>query len=585
MKKNIFNILMWTMTFAAFFGLSACSDDDTIDRNYGVDNDEVYFPASLPKTIELAIDANSFDVELRRVRTADAITVPIQVTDESGLFSIPSSVSFAAGADKATITVGYSIDDINFGDFKTVVLKIADENFTSPYGTSSYTFSAGMSEPWTSLGTGQYSDAFLFDGFYPAVIQQSDLDPTVFRVMNPYAKALVDYGYTQNAGPSEYVQFRILQPGEKVYDTTVTMENLVIFDTFRTGYYREDYGGEIECFWPGRFTSYAAEDTWTHNYVKSYQDNGKPAVVQLAPYYYMNGIGGWNQTQNDGLITIVLPGVVLKDGSVTVTHTGFFHDTKDNVSVVADLELGADVEEAKVAIVQGTDGDAGANDVIGGIVESISVTASGEVKLPMPEDAEDGKYTIVAVTYFDGEAQEYDYATLTYTSGAKESWTQIATGTYTYVQFFEGDDEGLALYRSNDDPTRYKIADWGYGVDFIFTMTDDGSVMVADQEIGYVHPSYGDVYVDDVVDFSGSTEYGVSSYADGVFTFNVVYYCGAGTFGNGPETFTITSGAQAPAKRAQAAANKAGKLASRVEGITSQQLMHNSFPLKAAIRQ
>lgn len=576
---------MWTMTLALMAGFSACSDDDTIDRNYGVDNDEVYFPNTLPQTIELAMDANSFEVELRRVRTADAITVPIQVTDESGLFTIPTSVSFAAGADKASLTVGYSIDDINFGDFKTVVLKIADENFTSPYGASSYTFSAGLSEPWTSLGKGQYSDAFLFDGFYSAEIQQSDMDPTVFRVANPYAKALADYGYTQNAGPSEFVQFRILQPGETVYGTTVTMENLVIFDTFRTGYYREDYEAEVQCYWPGIFTKYPDEENWKYNYVKSYQDNGKPAVVQLAPMYYMDGVGGWDKTQGDGMITIVFPGVVLKDGSVSVTHTGFFHDTKDNVSVVADIELGEDVEEAKVALVQGNDGEAGANDIIGGIVESISITASGEVKIPMPEDAEDGKYSVVAVTYYDGEAQEYDYATFTYTSGAKETWTQIGVGTYTYSIFWEGDDEGLGLFQSQNDPTRFKITDWGYGVDFIFTMSDDGSVMVADQETGYVHSSYGDVYVDDVVDYSGSTEYGVSSYADGVFTFNVVYYCGAGMFGNGPETFTITSTAQAPAKRAQAAATSTNKLAPWVSEVTKQQLMHNSIPTKAAIRQ
>ncbi|MDE6654893.1 MAG: hypothetical protein K2K37_10970 [Muribaculaceae bacterium] len=585
MKKNILKIMMWTMALAVFAGFTSCSDDDTIDRNYGVNNDEVYFPNSLPKTIELAIDANSFDVELRRVRTADAITVPIQVTDESGLFSVPASVAFAEGADKAVLTIGYSLDDINYGDFKTVVLKIADESLISPYGASSYTFSAGLNEPWTSLGNCQYSDAFMFTNTYQAEIQQSDVDPTVFRVVNPYAQGLAAEGYPQNAGPSEFVQFRVLQPGEKVYDTTVTMENLVYFDTFRTGWFHDNYGAEVQCYWPGKFVSLSAEDNWTYNCVKSYQDNGVPAVVQLAPYYYMDGVGGWNYTQRDGMITIVFPGVQILDSSIEVAHTGFFHDAKDNVSVVADITLGDDVEEAKVALVQGSDGLAGANDIIGGIVESISVTSSGEVKLPIPEYALDGKYSVVAVSYIDGEPKEYDYATFTYTSGAKEQWTQIATGDYTYVNFFEGVDEGLPLYRSDSDPTRYKIGDWGFGVDFVFTMSGDGKIMVADQETGYVHSSYGMVYVNDIVASTGSTEYGDSFYDFNAekFIFSVIYYVGAGKFEYiGPESFVITSEAQESARKAAARHN--GKSLSSAVNITKQQLRQNAFPTKA-IRQ
>ncbi|MDE6692850.1 MAG: hypothetical protein K2K05_05635, partial [Muribaculaceae bacterium] len=402
---------------------------------------------------------------------------------------------------------------------------------------------------------------------------------------NPYAQGLVAGGYPQAAGPSEFVQFRGLQPGEKVYDTTVTMENLVIFDTFRTGWFNDNYGAEVQCYWPGRFTKYAGEENWTHNCVLSYQDDGKPAVVQLAPFYYMDGVGGWDKTQLDGIITIVFPGVTVLDSSVEVTHTGFFHDTDDNVSVVADISLGDDVEEAKVALVQGSDGLAGANDIIGGIVESVKIKASGEVKIPMPEDAMDGKYSVVAVTFIDGKPQDYDYATFTYTAGAKEQWTQIATGDYTYVNFFDGVDEGLPLYRSDSDPTRYKIGDWGFGVPFVFTMSGDGKIMVADQETGYVHSDYGMVYVNDIVAFTESTENGESFYDFNAekFIFSVIYYVGAGDFKyNGPETFVITSTAQESARKA--AARHKGKSLSSAVNITKQQLRQNAIPTKA-IRQ
>lgn len=576
---------MWTMVMAVFAGFTSCSDDDTIDRNYGVNNDEVYFPNTLPKTLELSLNASTFEVELRRVRTADVITVPIQATDESGLFSIPASVSFAEGADKAVLSIGYNADEINFDDFKTIELKINDESLTSPYGATVYSFKAGIPAPWTSLGNCSSLDAFLFDSAYGADIQQNDIDPTVFRIKSPYPQGLKEYGYTTTSDPSEYIQFRILQPGQTVFGQTITMENLVLFDTFRTGWYNDQYSQVVDCYFPAYFTSSSTEDKWAHNCVKSYQENGLPAIVQLAPMYYMDGVGGYNQTQNDGVVTIVFPGVTVYDSSVEVTHTGFFHDTDDNVSVVADIKLGTDVEEALVAVVQGNDGYAGANDIIGGLVESVKIKASGEVKIPMPEDAMDGKYSVVAVTFIDGEAQDYDYATFTYTAGAKEQWTQIATGTYTYVNFFEGDDEGLPLYRSDSDPTRYKIENWGFGVPFVFTMSGDGKIMVADQETGYVHSSYGMVYVDDIVDYTGSTQYGDSFYdfEGEKFIFSVIYYVGAGNFEYiAPETFVITSEAQESAHKAPARHN--GKSFTSAVNVTKQQLRQNAIPTKA-IRQ
>jgi hypothetical protein len=30
-------------------------------------------------------------------------------------------------------------------------------------------------------------------------------------------------------------------------------------------------------------------------------------TLQLAPYYYINGVGGWNYTEYDGVIVITLP--------------------------------------------------------------------------------------------------------------------------------------------------------------------------------------------------------------------------------------------------------------------------------------
>lgn len=117
----------------------------------------------------------------------------------------------------------------------------------------------------------------------------------------------------------------------------------------------------------------------------------------------------------------------------------------------------------------------------------------------------------------------------------------MTTGDYLYAQFWTGTDAGLTLSVDPNYENTYVISNWGYGVDFRFTWDGGENVCVADQFTGYTHPSYGEVWVDELADYTGNTNLGVSTYADGVFTFNVIYYVSAGYFGYGEETFTLAA--------------------------------------------
>ena len=122
------------------------------------------------------------------------------------------------------------------------------------------------------------------------------------------------------------------------------------------------------------------------------------------------------------------------------------------------------------------------------------------------------------------------------------NWTEYGTGDYTYSLFWSGVDEGLTLYSCDEDETSYKITNWGGGTALTFSWdTSTNEVVVDDQLIGYTHSTYGDVYIDDLTDYVGSEDYGVSYYEDGVFYFAVIYYVSAGYFGYGYETFELTS--------------------------------------------
>ena len=114
----------------------------------------------------------------------------------------------------------------------------------------------------------------------------------------------------------------------------------------------------------------------------------------------------------------------------------------------------------------------------------------------------------------------------------------FAIGDYEYVQFFTGTDPGLTMFRDPNVEGLYVIPNWGYGVDFKFYWDGAEEVLVEDQWVGYNHSSYGPVWIDEFADYAGEGD--LSTFADDVFSFNVIYYVSAGYFGYGLETFTIT---------------------------------------------
>lgn len=146
------------------------------------------------------------------------------------------------------------------------------------------------------------------------------------------------------------------------------------------------------------------------------------------------------------------------------------------------------------------------------------------------------------------------------------AWAAAFIGTFRYTTFFGDpddpyDDEGLVLYQSLEEEGVYKIEGVFYGVDFIFTMDDDGKITWDPQFSGYHYDSYDkDVYVIDRWWWTdGDVEQGY--YSQGVFYFPTYYYMqDLGGWYDGYETFTLTGKAGAKARKAGSQKNlKANK--------------------------
>lgn len=567
---------------AAAFSFGACaSDDDYVGAS--VPTAEVFFPKDNSQEYVLAEGQNSINVEVRRVKKAGALTVAIESSDTtaSHYFSIPESVSFADGDSVAYIPVTFTFSnltpDVSYG----IPVKIKNEGIT--YGEDEVTLVIKYS-PWTDwepLGWEYPSDDIQsfsdwetngYGAFVENYNSSGEYDYSLIAKGGESAlptykySALMNGAYTQPA----FVRSSMLNPSNKqlmLYDWFYGVNLVIDYDSIAndlsiegqyTGYTPSNYGVDVYVYDMNSFnpTRYSKED-----YPCTFDE--KTGRFTFSLIYYMDGLGGWGGDPNNEYLQ--LPGYEVVDTTLTLTDGGAYKNGT-TMGEIVNFELGTDLGSTKYAVFSGTlslEQIAEKADAIDyGEVASTTTTESGYKVITV--DAEDG-YTLVAVLYDKNGDRLSTVESLyfTYTPPvADPTYTAIYQGDYVYSLFFTNEDEspytdsGLILSQCDDDATKFKISNWGSDVDFTFTMNADGSILVDDQATGYDHPNYGMVMVDDLVDYTGNTNKGQSSYDSSTrtFSFALVYYVSEGVFNYGTETFTITGSAAAKVEKALAAA-------------------------------
>ena len=532
MKKYYYNLFIALM---AVVGLAACSSDDNDYQWATVSGNQVYFSNQLPTSYNISKSASTITVPINRVKTDEAITVNLSHTDATGFFNVPSSVSFAAGEAVANITISYDPEQVAYDENHRDTLKIASSDYTTIYGASSYSFSAMMPSPYKLLGTGTFSDGF-FGFTTPVQIYQNTEQNNVFRIFGAYDPA-------DDGNQDEYLQLTILKQGDVVAGQTIAYDNLVFWaDDFNTGYNHPTYGADILLCHPYGFNSTKDQSAWTLNRVVEYQDDGTtPGEVRLAPFYYMNGVGGWNYTTNDGIVTIIFPGFEKKDYSIELTYMGRLTDTSDTDYAQVFVNMGEDLEFVKYGVTDG-DPDALYEQLVADNDPDGWLTQPGAVNWELEET---GNYEFVAVGFADGEPVAAESLTIRFTSSHDfaPKYEPVGVGTYTYTQYWEGDDPDLTISRA--DGNLYRISHWGGDVNFDFTWDPaTNKCTVPEQFIGVQYSSYGDVFVSDLPTYdpedSTYDEYPCTYNPETkTFTFTLIYYVGAGYLALGAETFVV----------------------------------------------
>lgn len=602
---KLFNkIAMFALAGMAF---AACTDDDWTPGTFDdttVSGDSVQNVSFEQATLSLEkdpTDETTTFVRMKRSQTATTDTVPVTVLLNTDSAFVVNDLIFQAGDSLADLKIDYA--DAEVGKTYTLQLAIEDPRYVSQYSGAA-TFSMSVTRvKWNNIqGTGRIVDNWLIDANTenPEItIQVRDDDSTQFRIRHPFHGMLVKatdgnyypfemFGNFDADNASEYLTFKVLQSGDELRKQTITMEDLVYFNGCNTGYYLSNYNDNINYYHPSAFlnpddeSSVASwgETAWTKSKVLAWQEkkDGQPALpgkIQLAPYAYVpSAKGGWDQTQEDGILTIFFPGY--KDPVTAKMAEDFNYEqavftgdfTSEKLGTSKNVTLYTDTCTLKTdgadKVFEETYGTAYCMDSPYADGFDIYFAVDKDNNVQIPEDVAMQPTGLMAMgdTVFaviNGNKSSFsknlitlnvsfttrDGADLGTTNEVLSNITYTTVGTADWAYIFLGNedgspylDEGLELQQRDDKPGTYQILHALNDVTIQFTINEDNTVTFPQQAIGLDYQPGVPLYVTDI--YSLNDSYDPCVYDSETTTINaLLFYNIGGGQGFTPMTETI----------------------------------------------
>ena len=641
--KNMFKYAYSLLAGTLALTVVSCSDKyeyegrgdwDAAD-NYA----NIYFPTT-EAVVELdPVDPTIVTVTVKRRNTAGALVVPFKITKNTDDVFEVGQAAFADGAEETTLDINFPTAVV--GTPYTLQLTLDDPALVSKYSTD-ISYSLNLTRvKWNSLGTGTIAEGFYLGYSAEVEIQQRDDKPAVFRILKPLddilAQDLEDYPEDApclNSLQPDKIVFTVLKPGdvvsEDVYNGPVTVKgnDLVDYNTYHLGFTNSNYGEPVKCYHPKSMKSTADEGSWSFNRVLSYQADGKtPGQVQFAPYYYMDGVGGWNNTQKNGIVVITFPGytplytasVENDDFAWEKVFTGAFISEKlgtttDGIALYKGVGK-EDIEAANPGCYERFEELYGtpylieapyaeSSNIIFGVKDGAVKVIEGYESQPLGFQAvgEDvygaigaggSEFTDAIISLkitFQNKRGDIEYGTAVETL-ANLTWKELGAGVYTYgvealsegaESYYEGTQDAT-LYQCNELPEQYILKPWAESEDGLnFTLSEKDGKIRFYQYTGEAFQNYGDVYFIDIETYNPNyTQYlGEYDAETKTYTFTGIYYIpGAGGFGLLSETFVLSGDTPDPS----AAPQKVKRTNSLSQAFKSYQLP-SRFQPKSALK-
>lgn len=395
------NIFKYTLSFLAMSALMlSCAKEEEhqpgepeVDGCYGV-----YFPAQETDLVLDPAEPTKATIAVMRTVTSGSITVPITVSDTSGLFTV-SELRFEDGQSESSIDLTF--DKIGVGISYGLNFEITDPQYASKYNSNpiALDFSV-LIEKWNSIGKGLWRDDFMttFYGVdyaeYEVDILENDLTPGFYRVVYPYDSK---YPYNEDGDwdTSQTYYFEIHAENPK--QVWIPMQ--------KTGM-AWSYGN----VWMGSYAGYMIENKGkTLAEVAQYLGTLKDGVITFPNKSLLVGMENYNDfglyyANNNDMFRVCLPGAVLTDYTIAATAG----EAKEG-ELPVEFTLGADVASAKYAVYEGALSTAAKQKNAEAIADGTETSAQAvpESKAVALSFDKSGVYTLVAVSFgADGKAQE-----------------------------------------------------------------------------------------------------------------------------------------------------------------------------------
>lgn len=458
MKKSFIYTML--LTVGVMLGITACSSDNNWQPG-SVSGQQVFFSNNLGSSYEISPTENSFSVQVSRYEKSGALNVPLTVTMNAGsIFSVPTSVSFADGQDVANLVISYNPADIVYGKYDTITVALNDAAVTTPYGISTYKFTAGVTE-WVKLkGRGLYRDDFIGSLFnvgnqvWDVDIYESAITPGRYKVATPYSP---DYGFRKSKlwDNEEEILRYWKNTGNCDMIIDATDPDFVYFQYFDSGLLDLPDEGMLGMtsyvwYWLRNGNDLESIKAARPSYFGKLKDN---VITFETPKTLLMTLNGENELawygNANGMLAIALPGGVFSDYSASVVYEGIFTNPAGEVFAMGSLTLGSDATNVKgIVMPGGVDANAVADAIAAGELEAADV-AAGSFQLPISEEMS-GKLQIIIVV-LDGEnVKTVATAPFEYYGGGGNPWISLGIGYYT-------DDFVVPGYTKAEQPYTYQV--------------------------------------------------------------------------------------------------------------------------------
>ena len=502
MRKSIKYSLLAVL---AVMGLASCSNDYEYSGAEALKNAQVFFAdTTLAITsYDLDMNANSFDVEIQRVKTDGELTVALenhQDPTSTTQLNVPASVTFADGAKTATITIGYNPETIEFEDLNRDTLIIANAEYTTPYGGTEYRFAVSIAEPWSPWFSKK--SEWVAAGFDPEAWPLSESESTCTYTYNecPFSSLSgedpgLPISYRVNINNPVQAQFKIEHWAfnvELILDYNPETHNVVIPMNF-IGAVDEELGP----FYMTDVTGWQQQDYYSR-FPCTYDPEAGKFVLNVA--YVTESLACYGYGEE----TIQVDGFYVPDYSARALYAGILKTPTEDCQAVVDFKVGIDVDKAKYALTEATVTEAAAAAaIVSGELEAEELP-SDSIRVFIPVE-EDGKYRVTIVTFdAEGEAQESASCVFEFEKGGS-SWESLGMGPYT-DDFMSGIFTSaepvtyeVEVLASTKTPGLYRLknaygaaypyneeGDWDDSMDYFLEIdaTDPAAVTIAAQELG-----------------------------------------------------------------------------------------------------